>query len=563
MSYYELRSDHTFDPEEIKNKLGRSQIQAEALAFSEQLNNLLKSDKFLVEKNYIPLSSADLFFDNIRDGVILCKLINAVRAGTIPETSIKTNVDWRNADKAGSRDIFEIAGNHSLALKAAKDLGCSTVNIGHEDIFRGSRHLILAIVWQLIRFHLMKEVNLISHPELIRLLEPGEKIEKLINMRAEDIIKRWFNYHLKKAGTNEVVENFGKDLKDSSKWVTLFKQIAPAASHSAGIDEVLKTSDILKRAELLLGVAEKLNSRDFTTAADIVAGHERLNLAFTATIFNNHIGIHFPTEDEIAELYSTHSLKLLTKNLIDNENPADNATKTLEALEKTFSLEKELSIKKNLLRDTVVNMSGKLKDINCAISDLKDITGGRGKSFEEMQRKLEEKRAQLASKTAAIDEYTAAAKDCLSGYEGSLDSALTFSEEGPDKDRLNAVVDATAWVLKGYVDTINQRENEAKQIENEERRRLEELNAELSDYLSEGQSSAQDAITNMKRLLELLIEKSKRQDLRIKSQQDIIQYKNKLNATMGEKIVEIAQIRKENLKKYVYVNVVYILIINH
>jgi plastin-1 len=304
MSYYELRSDHTFDPEEIKNKLGRSQIQAEALAFSEQLNNLLKSDKFLVEKNYIPLSSADLFFDNIRDGVILCKLINAVRAGTIPETSIKTNVDWRNADKAGSRDIFEIAGNHSLALKAAKDLGCSTVNIGHEDIFRGSRHLILAIVWQLIRFHLMKEVNLISHPELIRLLEPGEKIEKLINMRAEDIIKRWFNYHLKKAGTNEVVENFGKDLKDSSKWVTLFKQIAPAASHSAGIDEVLKTSDILKRAELLLGVAEKLNSRDFTTAADIVAGHERLNLAFTATIFNNHIGIHFPTEDEIAELYS-------------------------------------------------------------------------------------------------------------------------------------------------------------------------------------------------------------------------------------------------------------------
>jgi hypothetical protein len=51
-------------------------------------------------------------------------------------------------------------------------------------------------------------------------------------------------------------------------------------------------------------VAEKLNSRDFTTAADIVAGHERLNLAFTATIFNNHIGIHFPTEDEIAELYS-------------------------------------------------------------------------------------------------------------------------------------------------------------------------------------------------------------------------------------------------------------------
>jgi hypothetical protein len=41
-----------------------------------------------------------------------------------------------------------------------------------------------------------------SHPELIRLLKPNEKIDKLLKMREEDIIKRWFNYHLQKVTIN-------------------------------------------------------------------------------------------------------------------------------------------------------------------------------------------------------------------------------------------------------------------------------------------------------------------------------------------------------------------------
>lgn len=45
----------------------------------------------------------------------------------------------------------------------------------------------------------------------------------------------------------------------------------------------------VKRAEMVLGAASKLDCRRFVTPADIVTGHMRLNLAFVANLFNNHV----------------------------------------------------------------------------------------------------------------------------------------------------------------------------------------------------------------------------------------------------------------------------------
>eukprot|EP00122_Pirum_gemmata_P009031 Pgem_evm1s8345 len=68
--------------EEVK-RLEQEQIVAEAEAFSEQINNLLRHDTHLMEeKKTLPLNSPDDFFDRNRDGVIMCKLINAIKPGT-------------------------------------------------------------------------------------------------------------------------------------------------------------------------------------------------------------------------------------------------------------------------------------------------------------------------------------------------------------------------------------------------------------------------------------------------------------------------------------------------
>ena len=55
--------------------------------------------------------------------------------------------------------------------------------------------------------------------------------------------------------------------------------------------------DMIARAEKMLDQAEKLKSRAFVTAKDVVKGQERLNLAFVANLFNNHPSLDKPDID--------------------------------------------------------------------------------------------------------------------------------------------------------------------------------------------------------------------------------------------------------------------------
>jgi len=74
-------------------------------------------------------------------------------------------------------------------------------------------HIILGLVWQVIRIGLLSNVTLTAHPELFRLLEEGETMQDLMKLPAEKILLRWFNYHLAKSGSERRVKNFSGDIK--------------------------------------------------------------------------------------------------------------------------------------------------------------------------------------------------------------------------------------------------------------------------------------------------------------------------------------------------------------
>ncbi len=61
----------------------------------------------------------------------------------------------------------------------------------------------------------------------------GEDLSDLLALSPEEILLRWFNYHLKQAGSSRVVRNFGKDISDSECYTILLNQIAPEDS---GVD---------------------------------------------------------------------------------------------------------------------------------------------------------------------------------------------------------------------------------------------------------------------------------------------------------------------------------------
>jgi len=194
----------------------------------------------------------------------------------VPET-----IDERVLNKK-NLNPFRIAENQTLCIQSAKAIGCNVINIGAKDLMDGRTHLVLGLIWQIVKIGLFSKINLINHPELYRLLEPGETIEDLLTLPSEQILLRWFNYHLKAAGWNRRVANFSGDIKDAENYTVLLAQIAPQHCNRNGLQE----SNLLKRAELVLQGAEKLDCRKFVTAKDINKGNPKLNLAFVANLFN-------------------------------------------------------------------------------------------------------------------------------------------------------------------------------------------------------------------------------------------------------------------------------------
>ena len=67
----------------------------------------------------------------------------------------------------------------------------------------------------------MSMISLKNHPYLVRLKYPDEELKDLLALPPEELLIRWFNYHLKNAGHKREVHNFGSDIKDGENYVVL------------------------------------------------------------------------------------------------------------------------------------------------------------------------------------------------------------------------------------------------------------------------------------------------------------------------------------------------------
>ncbi|KAF8308193.1 hypothetical protein DL93DRAFT_2126873 [Clavulina sp. PMI_390] len=251
--------------------------QEERSQFTAHINGVLEGDPDVGARLPVPTDTMQIF-DECRDGLILCKLIN----DSVPDT-IDTRV--LNIAKAGKPlNAFKITENNNIVITSAKAIGCSVVNIGSADLAEGREHLILGLIWQIIRRGLLSRISLTNHPELYRLLEDGETIDDLLRLPPDQILLRWFNYHLKAAGWNRRVSNFSKDVKDGENYTVLLNQLKPNECSRAP----LQTRDLTQRAEQVLANAERIGCRKYLTPPSLVAGNPRLNLAFVANLFNTH-----------------------------------------------------------------------------------------------------------------------------------------------------------------------------------------------------------------------------------------------------------------------------------
>lgn len=112
--------------------------------FVEYINDCIASDPDVKYLGF-PLNPKGMdIFNAVKDGVLLCKLINFCVKGTIDERAInKKNLN-----------AFKITENNNLVINSAKAIGCQVVNIGAPDLAEGKVHLVLGLIWQIIRVYI-------------------------------------------------------------------------------------------------------------------------------------------------------------------------------------------------------------------------------------------------------------------------------------------------------------------------------------------------------------------------------------------------------------------------
>jgi len=247
--------------------------EEEKAAFVDYINSGLEKNELMKGRLPINPDNNDIF-TACKDGILLCCLIN----DAVPET-IDTRVINKNC-----KNTFMMTENLNLVVNSAKAIGCSVVNVGADDILLGTPHIILGLLWQIIRIGLLSSITLANHPELFRLLEPGEEISDLLKLSPEQILIRWVNYHLKAANHPKRIANFGNDIKDSEVYTVLLNQLKPNQCDKKALNE----SDLTKRANMVLDNADKIGCKKFVKANDITKGNQKLNLAFVSNLFNHH-----------------------------------------------------------------------------------------------------------------------------------------------------------------------------------------------------------------------------------------------------------------------------------
>lgn len=168
--------------------------------------------------------------------IITCFLINRFITNSyfyfskIINHSCPDTIDERAINKKNLTTYTKLE-NLTLSLSSAQSIGCNVVNIDAHNLSKGTKHLVLGLLWQIIRIGLFNQITLEHCPGLTALLTDEEKIEDLLKLSPETILMRWVNYQLEKAGVNRRIHNFTSDITDSEIYTHLLKQIAPQESN--------------------------------------------------------------------------------------------------------------------------------------------------------------------------------------------------------------------------------------------------------------------------------------------------------------------------------------------
>ncbi|XP_028777309.1 fimbrin-2 [Neltuma alba] len=202
-------------------------------------------------------------FEDVRNGWVLLETLDKVSPGI---------VNWKIANKPPIKMPFKKVENCNQVVKIGKQLRFSLVNVAGNDIVQGNKKLILAYLWQLMRYNILQLLkNLRSHSH-------GKEI-------TDADILGWANNKVRSSGSQSRMDSFkDKSLSDGIFFLELLSSVQPRAVNWGLITKGVTDEEKKMNATYIISIARKLGCSIFLLPEDITEVNQKMILTLTASI---------------------------------------------------------------------------------------------------------------------------------------------------------------------------------------------------------------------------------------------------------------------------------------
>ncbi|KAG8488389.1 hypothetical protein CXB51_016558 [Gossypium anomalum] len=202
-------------------------------------------------------------FEDVRNGWVMLEVLDKLFPG---------KVNWKQANKPPIKMPFKKVENCNQVINIGKDLNFSLVNVAGNDVVAGNKKLIVAFLWQLMRFsmlQLLKNLRSYSH---------GKEI-------TDADILNWANNKVKKSGRTTQMESFkDKSLSNGVFFLELLTAVEPRVVDWNLVTKGETDEDKKSNATYIISVARKIGCSIFLLPEDVIEVNQKMILTLTASI---------------------------------------------------------------------------------------------------------------------------------------------------------------------------------------------------------------------------------------------------------------------------------------
>ncbi|KAL1344075.1 hypothetical protein HN51_017971 [Arachis hypogaea] len=202
-------------------------------------------------------------FEDVRNGWVLLETLDKVSPGI---------VNWKIANKPPIKMPFKKVENCNQVVKIGKQLKFSLVNIAGNDIVQGYKKLILAYLWQLMRY------NILQLLKNLRFHSYGKEI-------TDADILQWANIKVSSSGSQRQMGSFkDKSLSDGIFFLELLSAVQTRAVNWGLVTKGVTDQEKKMNATYIISIARKLGCSIFLLPEDITEVNQKMILTLTASI---------------------------------------------------------------------------------------------------------------------------------------------------------------------------------------------------------------------------------------------------------------------------------------